>query len=269
VRAQVADFQVIEQLEPTPTGLGSFRCRAPQRLGGDEVLVTELACPPEGLGRVVEAALRLAALEGVRLVEMIEIGPDSASGAYMASALPSGGSLRRPRVVLDQAHILEAVATAAEAAHAMHEAGSAHGAICPATVVILSDGPALMPSFPHLQEALVLRTNDWTTISTLDPDLLRGFGANRSTDLWALGATLHACLSTKPLFPGLDSDPPVVAVQKVLYSEPEVDPGLPKELGSLVASCLSWDPAGRPPSASAFAQALRSQVGPGSQGGPR
>ena len=61
-------------------------------------------------------------------------------------------------------------------------------------------------------------------VALLDPALLRGEEPSRSSDIWALAATLHGLLSSRPLYPAIAGDPGVTAVQRVLFTRPEIDP---------------------------------------------
>ena len=86
---------------------------------------------------------------------------------------------------------------------------------------------------------------DWRDVAMLDPALLRGEHPSRSTDIWALAATLHGLLSTHPLYPDIDVDPSVTALQRILFTRPEIDPDLPPDVAATLAACLADDPGER------------------------
>jgi hypothetical protein len=90
----------------------------------------------------------------------------------------------------------------------------------------------------------------------LDPSLLRGEDPSRSSDIWALATTLHGLLSPRPIYPGIDEDPSVTAVQRILFTRPEVDPALPLGISESLAACLADDPGERVLSADEFADRL-------------
>jgi serine/threonine protein kinase len=181
---------------------------------------------------------------------------------YLASEYPSGGRLGEQRSGLDLPSRVHAVAAAARGAHALHEAGIAHGAINLNTVVLTERGAALAPPPVDLRPGLVTRITDWRDFVTLDPDLLCGEAPGRASDIWALGATLHLAASDRPLFHGIDGDEPVTAVQRVLFTRPDVDPELHPELAETVAACLDPDPDARPATAAEVAERLTAGAAP-------
>jgi serine/threonine protein kinase len=90
----------------------------------------------------------------------------------------------------------------------------------------------------------------------MDPDLLCGEAPSRSSDIWSLGATLHLAASERPLFPGIDADEPVTAVQRLLFTRPEIDRDLDPVVAETVAACLDPDPDARPGTAAEVAERL-------------
>lgn len=246
MRSSIADFEVSE---PWAGGGRRWVCRAPARLGRDTpVLVGELDVDAEGLGAIAERLLRLAQAGGDGLIGVIEVGPDRATGgSYLAT------DAVRPATP-EQGGRIAAMGRVARTVHGLHEAGLAHGALRPAAV--LGAGSAAVLDLPPLDDPAgrVLTVTDPSDLSTVDPDLLRGERPSRSTDIWSLGATLHRLLSPLPLHPGIQEDEPVTAVQRVLFTRPEVDPRLPAPLRRLIESCLEEDPAARPSTAAEFAE---------------
>jgi serine/threonine protein kinase len=105
---------------------------------------------------------------------------------------------------------------------------------------------------------LITSVSSWSDVVTLDPELLGGGGPSRSSDVWALGATLNAVLGDRPLYPGIEADDPVTAVQRILFTRPEPDPSLAPAVRDLISRCLAADPADRPPTALAVAEDLTS-----------
>jgi hypothetical protein len=187
------------------------------------------------------------------------VGPDPDSGgagAYLATETAPSGWLSEAGLDLPAAERIRIVADVARGAHALHEAGLAHGAISDKAVVLAERGGLLSPPPLHLPAGAVTRIVDGRDVVTLDPNVLSGEESSRSSDIWALGATLHLALSSRALYPGIDDDPPVTAVQRVLFSRPEVDPDLPSEVQALIQACLEPDPAARPTTAEEVADRL-------------
>jgi serine/threonine protein kinase len=135
----------------------------------------------------------------------------------------------------------------------LHEAGLTHGQICAENILTTARGPVLAPPVLDAPGGLITRSLGWRNLVTIDPDLLRGEAPSRSSDVWALGATLHGLLSPQPLYPGIERDPTVTAVQRMLFARPEVDAALPGRLGDAVAACVNSDPAVRPQTAEELA----------------
>lgn len=250
----IADYEV---MEPWGRSGSRYVCRPPARVGIDGyVLVSELAVDAEAYPQLGDQLARLAATPGADLLAAIEVGPDPAGGgAFVATELAfdsvaeAGARRRRSRQ-------LAALEVAARSAHALHEAGLAHGNIRPDTVFFTDHGPVLDLPRLDLAGGLLVTIGDWSDLLTIDPELLGGEAPSRRSDVWALGATLHGALSDRPLYPGIEGDEAVTAVQRVMFTRPEADPVLPAGVRDLVMSCLAADPADRPPTAAEVADRL-------------
>lgn len=220
-------------------------------------MVSELAVDAEGWPALLDALIRLAAAGDDRLLEAVEAGPDPATGgAFVVTETAEGGTLAQPENEPDFRSRVAAVEAAARAAHALHEAGLAHGAIHPGTILLTARGAVLDLPRVDAPPGEVVRIGGWSELVTVDPELLSGETPSRSSDIWALGATLHSLLSDHPLFPGIEEDEPVTAVQRIMFTRPEADPALPGPLLELIRKCLAADPADRPRTALALAESL-------------
>lgn len=259
MRSSIADYEVLDMLDGLDGASPRYLCRPPHRLGWDgPVEVMELSVDPALLHQWSDLVLRLAAAgdEGLRV--LLETGPDPAgSGVYLSCEAATGGTLARAaedgEAPSDAAFMLSAVAAAARGAHALHEVGLAHGAICPEAVQLTPRGPVLSPPRLDGSAGFVVDASSWERLSMVDPDLFRGEAPSRSSDIWSLGATLHRALSPRPLYQGIDRDQPVTAVQRIMFTRPEPDPVLDGDLRDLISACLAADPAERPPTASELA----------------
>lgn len=259
VRTSIADYEVVE---PWNGADGRFVCRPPGRLRRHgEVMVSELAVDAEGWQQLCDTLLRMALAPGARMLEVLEVGPDPATGGvFVVTEAAPGGSLSRPAKALPRDARIAAVEAAARGAHALHEVGLAHGSIQPGSVVMTGGGAAL--DLPHLDASPgeVIRVDGWEALVAVDPEVLAGESPARSSDIWSLGVTLHSVLSDKPLFPGIEADEPVTAVQRVMFTRPQPDQSLPSELLALVTDCLAADAADRPATALAVADRLGREV---------
>jgi len=118
---------------------------------------------------------------------------------------------------------------AALAVHALHEAGLAHGDVKPGNVMLHEGGGKLSD----------LGLAPETSVEFLDPGLLLGEPPSRSTDIWALGATLHRALSGAGLYGELPEGQPLLAIRRVQSSRPELHPSLTPAESALVLACLA------------------------------
>jgi len=136
---------------------------------------------------------------------------------------------------------LLAVEHAARAADALHEAGLAHGDIKPGNVMVHDSGGKL--SDLGLARTLSAGVNltsmaPETSIEFLDPRLLHGDPPSRSTDIWAIGATLHRALSGTGLYGDLPAGQPLLSIRKLQSTAPVVNPSLTASEAELTHACL-------------------------------
>lgn len=261
MRSSIADYEVIQVLPFTAAHQARYLCRPPERLalGDVPVVVTELAVDAAGWRELAGYLSRLAGVGSDRLLTLYEVGPDldpQGAGVYLTSESAPGGALDDPRDPLDFSSRIRAVADAARGAHALHEAGIAHGSIDSRSMFLTGRGAVLGPPALGRPPGELARMQDWRDVIVLDPALLRGEEPSRSTDIWALAATLHGLLSTTPLYPGIADDPGVTAVQRIIFTRPEVDPTLPAEVAGTLRLGLADDPGQRPLTAAEFADRL-------------
>jgi serine/threonine protein kinase len=222
-------------------------------------MITELDVDAAGWRELAAKLSELAAAPSPHLLALFEAGPDldtEGAGVYLASEAAPEGSADEPAVPLDIRAKVEAIVSAARGAHALHEGGIPHGSIDSRAVLLTERGPVLGPPRLGGSAALVAMAPDWRDMTTLDPALLRGELPSRSSDVWALAATLHGLLSNRPLYPGIEGDALVTAVQRVIFTSPSVDPELPPGLAGILAACIAPDPANRPATAAELANRL-------------
>lgn len=251
----IADYEVVG-----PWGRSGRRhvCRPPARLGRDgDVLVRRLAVDAEGWQQLCDCLVRMVTAPEGRLIEVIEVGPDLLTGeVFVVTETAEGGTLDSPKERLDTRRQVAAVEEAARGAHALHEVGLAHGGIHPGAILLTGQGAVLDLPPMDAPPGRVAVAGAWPELVPIDPELLSGEAPSRASDIWALGATLHTVLSDRPLFPGIENDEPVTAVQRVMFTRPEPDPAIPSRLRALIGACVAADPADRPPTAQTVAEQL-------------
>lgn len=261
-REWIADYQVVEPLGPAGPTIRTVLALRPARLPGSAREVVVHLFDPERFDDAVRHLQEVAAARSPWVVSLIEAGYDDAEEAvaYYSTEYQPGGSLARDEKG-GRATRLRALADAARGVHDLHEAGKVHGGIGPHSVFAGGDGRGRI-DVPHPPEPLevgeTVMADPPARLETVDPAVIRGEGMSRATDLWALGATIHRVLAGRSLHPGLMTDDPLTAVQRVLFEPPAVDERLPTAYAELIHRCLQPDPAQRPPSARRVADDLDS-----------
>lgn len=182
MRSSIADYEVIQALPFTAAGQARYLCRSPERLGLDygPVVITELAVDAAGWRDLAGYLTRLAGVGSDRLLTLYEVGPDldgEGAGVYLASESAPGGSTEDPRDPLDTGDRIRAVAEAARGAHAMHEAGLAHGSIHSRAILLTGRGAVLEPPTLGRPAGEVARMQSWREVIGFDPALLPRRGA--------------------------------------------------------------------------------------------
>jgi serine/threonine protein kinase len=189
---------------------------------------------------------------------LFDAGQEGETFYYSMEYFPMG-SLAAPNRPLSREEVLRAVASAARAAHELHEAGIVHRDIKPANIMLYEGGAKLsdLGLAQVVQPGLtVTGMGPIGSVEFMDPGIMRGARASRASDIWSLGVTLHRALTGKGLYGELAGDEPLLAMRKVLSATPTIDPSLDPAAAELVASCLAADPADRPPTALVVAERI-------------
>lgn len=144
---------------------------------------------------------------------------------------------------------------------AAHRAGFVHRDVKPENVLVSPYGE------PQLSDFGIARMADssttvggavWATIAYAAPEVLDGRPASEASDVYGLGATLHACLAGRAPFVAGPDETLVALVARVMTAEPPslVDHGVPAPLAAVVARAMAKDPAARQVSAVALRRDL-------------
>ena len=257
----IADYRLIRHIGEGSHG-DIYLATPPSRLGlGVEhvaVKVLRALTNDDAFRRTSRELRTFAAVKSPYLVGLYDAGQDGGSFFY-AMEYFTLGSVEKPSRPLDRAETIRALAHAARAAHALHEAGVAHRAIKPGNVLIHEEGAKLS----DLGLAQTFEPGKTTTglggvesVEYMDPSVLRGERASRATDIWSLGMTLHRALSGHGVYGELSGSDPLLTIRTVLTSEPELSNELSDHERRVVSTALAPDPADRQSTADELADQI-------------
>lgn len=260
-RAGIADYRFIGVIGTGNHGV-FYLANSPQRLRIDaEFVAVKVLSGSNSQDTFRRATRELAAFAAVRspyLVTLYDAGQQGDDLYYSMEYLPAG-SLADPAEPLRPRRVLAAVADAARAADALHEAGIAHNDIKPGNILLSDEGAKL--SDLGLSQLLtpgltITGLGSSGSIEFLDPAVVRGELPSRATDIFALGATLHRALTGEGLYGELPGDSTMVAMRRVLSRPPEIAANLPADVRDVIAAAIDPDPAARPDTAAELAQRI-------------
>lgn len=246
----IADYVFIRHLGDGNHG-SFWLARPPERLGltVDSVAVKMLAqrATEDDYRRMANELRIYSLVECPDLVEVLDAGHDGGQLFY-TTHFHENGSLGHPARPLDRAVVVGAVASAARAAHELHEHGIAHRDIKPSNILLDGDHGRLA----DLGLAQIINPGQTVTgvgpvgtIEFLAPEVIRGEAATRASDVWALGVTLHNVLTGRPVYHGLRSATLLDALRQVLTDRPVIDPSLEGGERRIIERCLMPEPVDR------------------------
>jgi YD repeat-containing protein len=164
--------------------------------------------------------------------------------------------------------VAEVVRQAAEAAHALHEAGVVHRDIKPGNILVTPDGEhAVLMDLGLAQLAdemdrKLTRTREFIgTLRYASPEqVLAVAPVDRRSDVYSLGATLWEMLTLRPLYGATEQTSSPELMQRIQTQDAESvrkhNPRVPRDLEAIVLKCLEKDPQRRYPTAQSLADDL-------------
>ncbi len=245
----IADYEFLRSLGQGNHG-EFFLARRPPRLPVEVELVAVKVVGGTGEDAFRRATRELKAFAVVRsphLVTLYDAGQQGGVFYYSMEYLPDG-SLATPARQVEVPERVRAVACAARAAQALHDAGIVHRDIKPGNVLL--DGHGAKLSDLGLSQVLtpgvqVTGMGRISSVEFTDPGLLRGDDPSPAADVWSLGATLHWALSGHGLYGDLPTDDAILTLRTVLSTPPSISPVIGPAFSDAIRSCLK-EPADRP-----------------------
>ncbi len=215
--------------------------------------------------RLLREARAQARVDHPSVGKVYEVGEDEGR-PYIAMEYVDGRPLDIAAAGLSLEHKVLLVKQVAEAVQAAHAAGLIHRDLKPANILVVDrDGlphPYVLDfGIARLEEVagLTMTGQVMGTPGYLSPEQARGEVAtlDRRTDVFSLGVILYELLGGARPFDGHSS---VEILLHLIEDEPEPlrtrAPGIPRDLETVVMTCLEKDPDRRYPSARALADDL-------------
>jgi eukaryotic-like serine/threonine-protein kinase len=260
-RDGIADYKFVRQLGTGSHGV-FYLAYPPERLPvAAEFVAVKVLSGDSSQDAFRWAHRELAAFAAVSspyLVTLYDAGQQGGDLYYSMEYL-RGGSVAVPEEPLDRSTALRAMAQAARATHALHEAGIAHRDIKPGNVLLYPGGAKLADlGLSHVMRpgATVTRMGSAGDIGYLDPGLIRGDRPSRASDVFSLGATLHYAVAGEGLYGPLPDDDPLLAVRRVISHPPVISAHVDPDVREVIAWAIAPNPAERPVTALQLAERI-------------
>ena len=191
------------------------------------------------------------------IVSAFSVGVTDDGHPYLLMPYVPGGSLHdriRDHGALPPADVVRIGSRLAGGLAAAHAAGVLHRDVKPGNVLLSEYGEPQLTDFgiARLVDAGTTTTGSVrATIGYAAPEVLGGEPATPATDVYGLGATLHAALAGQAPFAGTDEEAMVARIGRVMTQPPpDLRPlGVPAALAEVVEAALAKDPAARPQTA--------------------
>lgn len=241
---RIGDYDVIDTIGDGNHGV-YHTARPPARLGLPDPIVTLKVLDHYGSAddfkRITNELRLLHSLRSPHLVELLDAG--SVDGRmYLATRHYPGGALDQAGPALSRSARVAIIADAARGAHDMHDVGVAHRDINPSNIFVDKTRGRLADL--GLAQTLAgatatIGTGPIGSLQFIDPDLVWGGKASRSTDIWSLGISLHCALSDIAPFGEIPQDSLLAAFRHVVHTQPTLDHSFEPELLGVIHRCLA------------------------------
>jgi WD40 repeat protein len=223
-----------------------------------------LATPPE-VARFDAEARSVARLQHPNIVQIFQVGNHRGRHYLVLELVPGGNLAQRLASPMSPTEAARLVETLARAIDHAHKQGIIHRDLKPANILLSPDGTPKIADFGLAKEVegeiLLTHTSNGPlgTPSYMAPEQAWGppQEVGPAADVYALGAILYECLTSKPPFcSGSVMDVLVQVKNEEPVTPRERCPGVPRDLETICLKCLHKDPTRRYTSASELADDL-------------
>jgi eukaryotic-like serine/threonine-protein kinase len=249
-------------------GMGTvFRGWDP-RLGRAVALKLLKSADPDDTRRLLREAQAQARVQHDNVCRVYEVG--EADGApYIAMELIDGAPLDRAQTKMSLEQKVKVVREVAAALHEAHRLGLIHRDIKPGNIIVNTDDDGALK--PYVVDFGIAReiTSSGLTLHTnviqgtpeyMSPEQAEGasLALDRRADVYSLGATLYELVAGRPPFVGANA---LAILTQVMRGEApaisSIRRGVPRDLDTIVMTCLQRDPSRRYESARALGDDLQ------------
>jgi tRNA A-37 threonylcarbamoyl transferase component Bud32 len=273
--SRFGDYELVQELARGGMGVVyKARCLVLDRTVALKMILDDSLSSAEAAERFRREARAAAALDHPHIVAIHDIGVQDGR-CYFTMAFVDGPSLKQsvrdhgPPAPHDAVRLLLAVADAVAFAH---RHGVIHRDLKPENILLDAQGRPRVADFGLAKRcgpddpALTASGQVIGTPAYMPPEQAAGEAdkIGPHTDVYSLGGVLYFLLTGQPPFRGKSA---TQVLAQVMLGEPtpprQLNPQAPAALEEICLQCLSKDPAKRPPSAAALAEALRAAPLPG------
>jgi len=160
---------------------------------------------------------------------------------------------------LEAATVLRVVADAARGAHALHEVGVVHRDAKPENIM-LEGGRGYLADLGLAQVWAPGMTTTGVgpigSIEFMEPEVVYGERAMRTSDVWSLAITLHHALTGTGCYGEIPQKSVLDAFRHILHTDPIISAEIEPAIRAVIERALAPQRGERHPSALAFAEEL-------------